>query len=367
MTVLTGFGDVYGEARGINNAGQVVGNSHYSHGAFLYSDGVMTDLGSLGGTPDYSDAYAVNNSTQVVGGVNYVGDSDFDRGVLWEDDTVTDLGDLPGGPDATRAYDINNLGQIVGESAVASETVGHAFLWQDGAMTDLGVLPGESDSYAFGINDRGVVVGTSYGTTPSRAFIWDSENGMRDLNSMLDSSGDGWILSGCRDINEAGQIVGSGYHHGKQHAFLLSPVPDSTPPLVECSAKPSTLWPPKHKMIPVVVSITATDDMTAAENLSLDAVFTSSNEPDDYVADGDTTGDVDGQDGFLAPVDVTDAFKFVEGVFVGTVKLRAECAEDGDGRVYTVDAFVSDQAGNIGTSTCEVVVKHDQGKKPKKK
>lgn len=227
MSVLTGFGDVYGEARGINNAGQVVGVSHYSHGAFLYSDGVMTDLGRLGGTPDYSNAYKINDSTQVVGHISYTAEVP-PRGVLWENGTMTDLGDLPGDPEATYANDINNLGQVVGNSFVpSSPEVGHAFVWQNGVMTDLGVLPGTDSSLALGVNDNGFVVGTSYVGPPSsasghRAFIWDSVNGLQDLNDMLDSSGAGWTLKGCRDISNAGQIVGWGVNpDGSQHRGLL--------------------------------------------------------------------------------------------------------------------------------------------------
>jgi len=232
MTNLGSFGGDYGFTMGINNAGQVVGLSRYPNGvthAFRWSNGTMIDLGSL--DESYSCAYAINNAGQIVGVSTLNG---VDRGFLWENDTMSDLGDLPGGLDKTRAYDINNFGQIAGESAVASSPdINHAFLWQDGAMTDLGVLPNGSDkSYAYGINDDGLVVGTSYihaagGGAAHRAFIWGSVNGMQDLNDMLDSSGSGWTLMGCRDINNAGQIVGFGINpDGFSHGFLLTPIPE---------------------------------------------------------------------------------------------------------------------------------------------
>jgi len=42
----------------------------------------------------------------------------------------------------------------------------HAALWQaHGGYMDLGTLPGGYDSYANNTNERGVVVGTSSGTT----------------------------------------------------------------------------------------------------------------------------------------------------------------------------------------------------------
>jgi probable HAF family extracellular repeat protein len=62
-------------ARGINNKGQVVGYAEAGgydicH-AFLYSDGMMTDIGTLGGESGYNTwnswAYAINERGQVVG------------------------------------------------------------------------------------------------------------------------------------------------------------------------------------------------------------------------------------------------------------------------------------------------------------
>jgi probable HAF family extracellular repeat protein len=68
VTSLGAFDGLSGsEAYGINNAGQVVGWAGTASGeqhAFLYSAGVMTDLGSLGG--GFSIAHDINNSGQVV-------------------------------------------------------------------------------------------------------------------------------------------------------------------------------------------------------------------------------------------------------------------------------------------------------------
>ena len=130
-------------------------------------------------------------------------------------------------------------------------------------VTDLGVLPGGDRSYAFGINDFGVVAGFSHTPNGARAYLWDSTQGMRDLGVLRQDyysfalsvnshgvttgySGNGLVKTGfdggmgglrnigtyggdpdslAIDINDAGQIVGmSGSDMGSKRAFLYDPV-----------------------------------------------------------------------------------------------------------------------------------------------
>ena len=79
-------------------------------------------------------------------------------------------------------------------------------------------------SYAYGVNDSGIVVGYSDvdGSGDPHAFIF--ENGvMLDLNSLIDPSS-GWILTEAYAINGSGEIVGEGLLDGVEHAFLLDPI-----------------------------------------------------------------------------------------------------------------------------------------------
>ena len=90
-----------GEARWINEAGEVVGNAELSGScdglglrmhAFLWRNGAMTDLGKIAGTPN-SQADFINSKTQIVGG-SWSCDTSVLNAFLWEDGSIVDLNTL---------------------------------------------------------------------------------------------------------------------------------------------------------------------------------------------------------------------------------------------------------------------------------
>lgn len=186
-----------------------------------YTLGVgMTSLGTLGGAQ--SVGMDINDSGQVTGGA--MNASGVYRPFRWANGTMTDLGTLGGDNKSVdhRGEAINSSGDVAGRSYTAGNAK-HAFFYS-GSMTDLGVLTGGTQSWAFGVNDSDIVVGTSDTTgAVFRAFVWDSTNGMRNLNSLISGSS-GWTLLRATDINNDGFITGWGTNgSGNTRAFLLTP------------------------------------------------------------------------------------------------------------------------------------------------
>jgi hypothetical protein len=116
-------------------------------------------------------------------------------------------------------------------------------------------------------------------------------------------------------------------------------VVDDTPPAITgTSASPSSLGPPNHKMMNVTVNYSVSDNCDASPACVLSVA---SNEPLDGTGDGDTSPDWE----------VIDAHQ---------VRLRAERAGGGTGRVYTITITCTDAANNSSSKTVTVTVPDNQ-------
>ena len=237
-------------ASGINNNGQVIGQSQLANGnwhAFLYTGGVMSDLGTLGGVESYAGGYpgGINNSGQIVGdsdlangkssgflysggvmkdlGINsasdindsgqIVGDLANNHAFLYSGGVISDLGTL-GGAWSTVGR-INNSGQVVGQSQLSNGNPG-GFLYSGGVMKDLGIVNARD------INDLGHIVGDGVN---SRAFLY-SDGVISYLSDLLVSNDAGWEIEMAWAINNSGQIVAHASNDGWKttRAVLLTPV-----------------------------------------------------------------------------------------------------------------------------------------------
>ena len=244
------LGGSQGVAEGISDRGWVVGSANLagdqSGHAFLWRNGQMTDLKTLGGLNSQVQWPVKDNPGLIVGDAetstidpsneDFCG-FDADSGVpptglicvgfLWQNGVMTALRTL-GGNNA-RATGVNDLGQVVGmaEKSTQGQSCSppqvldiEAVIWGPKAheIHELPPLRGDVMSWATGINDRGQVIGLSgncvspnfnlTGVVPQHGVIW--ENG---IVTSLGSLG-GTLGTFPWAINSMGQVVGQSYLAG---------------------------------------------------------------------------------------------------------------------------------------------------------
>jgi probable HAF family extracellular repeat protein len=301
-----GYGVTHGLA--INAVGQVTGYSYsssafqitcpprqyggqkkcYEHPyhAFLWSNGTLSDLGTLGG--HFSQGNSINLSGEIVGTADT--STGIPDGFLWNGKKMVDLGTFdPGGindsgeiagtcgpnpgqractlvngtvtqlPDPTSfspfdcdAGAINDNGEVLGGCDDTSSYT-HGVVWQNGTPTDLGTLGGPQTGAA-AINNLGQVVGWSQTSTDAdHGFIWSNgkmtdlglnffpaainDNGvivggneiysngtLQDLDTLI-PAGTPYQIQSADAVNDNGQIVADAYDTAtyQTHALLLTP------------------------------------------------------------------------------------------------------------------------------------------------
>ena len=243
-------------ALGINQRGQVTGVSLLntptnpdtglpaSH-PFLWTNGVMKDLGTLGGT--MGEPATLNDRGQVVGHSTLAGDQ-ATHPFLWDGHEMIDLGTLGGNNGS--AIQINNAGQIVGQADLPGGHVHHAFVWRDGKMADMGTVDGDSCSNALGLNSQGQSVGNSSGTAagncagPRHAFLWQAPGPAVDVTTLFPALPSGLHPAGACCINDLGEILATGpLPDGNHHAMILIPCDEKHPHVAGCDYSLAQVWP----------------------------------------------------------------------------------------------------------------------------
>ena len=193
---------------------------------FLWWRGGFFDLGSFGGTCGYPNW--LNNRGQVVGTMTLAGNL-TNHAFLWERESLMDLGTLGG--DNSEAWSANDAGEVVGRADFSpTSTDHHAFLWRHGVMTDLGTVAGQFRSTAYSINSKSQVVGDAN----DNAWLW--ENGsIVDLNTLVPPGTNLHVAVGAA-INDRGEIVATGLlQNGNEHAVLLIPCDENHPRFRGCN------------------------------------------------------------------------------------------------------------------------------------
>ena len=206
-----------------NQNGFLAGDPYVQH-AFVWRNGVITDLGALGPvTANNGSSVGFNNAQGDAAGFSNNGLIDPNpslggmaeiRAVLWKNGRITDLGTL-GGAESV-GFDLNKRDQVMGSAATTVAdpysmfgwaTQAHAFIWQDGVMHDLGTLGG-ADSTGWFINDHGQIDGNSYpdatvipglGRPAQHPFLWQNGS-MQDLGTLPgsnDANGEQPVVPEC--------------------------------------------------------------------------------------------------------------------------------------------------------------------------
>lgn len=266
-TLGDGYGDGYSYARGVSADGSVVvGSAINTNGqlrAFRWTNGIMQDLGTLGGS--LSEAWDVSQEGSVVVGYSYnavghprafrwtkatgmldlgtlegseswargvsadgsvvVGISDTPSGIRrafrWENDLIQDLGALPGGYGGD-AWDVSADGSVIVGHADANGWW-YAFRWTpSNGIVNLGKLPGGRESWAYGVSaDGSVVVGASQDASLNwKAFRWAQATGMESLGTLGGSESLAFSVSADGSV-----VVGLAYNAGGyERAFRWTPV-----------------------------------------------------------------------------------------------------------------------------------------------
>ena len=187
---------------------------------------VVTDLGTLGGT--FAAAEGLNNRGWVEGLSTLAGDQS-QHAFVWRNGVMSDLGTL-GGPNSNAYYSPNERGEITGNAEtltldpLGEDTCGYGdhlvclpFVWQAGVMIPLPTTLGGNNGFAHGINNRGQIVGSAENAThdptctPPQVLdfvplIWEPEQGQFKITQLLLLSGD--TVGDALWINDNGQAVG---------------------------------------------------------------------------------------------------------------------------------------------------------------
>jgi probable HAF family extracellular repeat protein len=218
-----------------DDKGQVVGLSYVDDvpvfgtfpgtATFLWERGEMKNIGGLGG--HFTGARWLNNRGEIVGVSNLINDPPFPHAFLWDGRSVRDLGTLGG--DWSTADFVTDNGLITGysETVAGTHDLGHPYLWRDNHMIDLGP-PAVGFNCAAGTsaNIHAQVVGGAGCNANGLGypFIWEKSNPIIDLNTLV-VPGTKLLVQDAFSINDKGEIACNGIlPTGEQHACLMVPV-----------------------------------------------------------------------------------------------------------------------------------------------
>jgi probable HAF family extracellular repeat protein len=178
MLDLGTLGGTNGSATAVNNRGQVIGTSNLSgdqsSDPFLWNQGQLIDLyaSTIGGNP--LTANAISDAGEIVGAAAFPAQPH--DAYLWTNGVATDLGHL-NSDGCSEGWAMNSASLIVGVSFSCDFTTARAVLWENGSLVDLNTLIPAGSSLqlenAYAINDRGEIggIGLPSGCSPQNDSV----------------------------------------------------------------------------------------------------------------------------------------------------------------------------------------------------
>ena len=230
----------------VNDSGQVNGISFTNNvvnpvtgipttDPFLWENGKMIDLGTLGGA--YAIGNYLNSKGQVAGVSNLTGDLSAHPFLWTKGKGMQDLGTL-GGIFGSAEW-MNNTGEVIGLSSIPGDQLVFAFLWRNGVMTNISPAT-DTFGEAEGVNDLGQIVG---GANDSQGngygFLWQNGGPMIHLYDLAVPGSDLIAFQEATYINNRGEIAGNGTDAASNdHAALLIPCDENHPNIAGCDYSP---------------------------------------------------------------------------------------------------------------------------------
>jgi pimeloyl-ACP methyl ester carboxylesterase len=198
----------------VSTGGRVVIGTLNYYDAWKYPTSPFSGsyLGGILGGGDTTGATDINDNSVAVGYCRYA--SYYFRPCKWLQNTSSVAHSLQLPVEYLDGYakGINNNGSIVGVvDDYKFSSNGRAFYQPAG--TEMTLIAAEG-SVAKSVNDSEKVVGV----VNNQAFIWDSNTGIRILNTVIGANG--WNFTDAVKINNAGQIIGYGFLNGAEKAFF---------------------------------------------------------------------------------------------------------------------------------------------------
>jgi len=188
----------------------------------------LQDLGSLSGLPICSAA-AVSTDGSFVAGTCKSSDSASAEAFRW-DATSGMMHGLGAPPGRTRSYEHyeSEDGTIAIGDAYAGDGTEETFRWDvANGIAGLGLLPGLDTCYTTSTSgDGSLVTGICSDTgaqLPDEVFVWDAQDGMRDLQSVVVAEGNdltGWRLTFPIVSADGRSFAGAGIHMGHYETWV---------------------------------------------------------------------------------------------------------------------------------------------------